>query len=230
VWPVVFVRCCCFFFLRHLEGAQLSDPFAIGEASKILIAAAVGWTGRIAAERNKRRIMRKHLYRELGNNYGEIRKVLRWAWEQTRPTAKYQVDQSAVDSAMSRAFEALNYEYYRLAKKDLNTFYSLRESYVLEGLYKYLGSDPHSGDYFLGHGFCHEVEIACLQKQLNPRHVRRNAEKWAYELLAEQLASDEEDFKTNLGLRPIQRIPDEDHVAMLRSLRERDPEIGQNDH
>ena len=155
------------------------------EATKYLGSAAVGVIGTKWNERGKRGRMRRHLYKEIANNYGLIRAGL------TNARTK---EQTVITGVLP---EPLHDEYYDHARGQLDTYRELEESYTFDAIYQRMRTVPN--DYndpvkvltnaleFTG-GVERMLENGILDKRL----FLKVAPAWVQKLLVHRLAHRQE--------------------------------------
>lgn len=91
----------------------------LGAAGKMLGAAVVGWLGRVVTERNKRRKMRKHLYKEIAENYARVSHAM-----------------ARTDEPLYALPANMDFSYWEYALRDMDTFHSLEDYVIIRSLYK----------------------------------------------------------------------------------------------
>lgn len=104
----------------------------IGEAVKLIGGGAAGWTGRLLTERNKRRKLRRGLYREMLRNYRAVRYYV--------DAAKKMRGLNAPLRGVTVRSEIISTDYFEHAKKDMDVFTELGESASFDWFYRTLQS------------------------------------------------------------------------------------------
>jgi hypothetical protein len=99
----------------------MPDLGQVGDALKLLGGGAVGWIGRVFSERNKRRRMRRHLYKEIAENFVRIGSVV----------------MSASDNDLrERIGRTMNFSYFEHAQKDMDAFHDISDYLMILSLYR----------------------------------------------------------------------------------------------
>jgi hypothetical protein len=102
----------------------------VGDVLTLVLGGALGVAGKTFAGRNRRRNMRKHLYKEMAFNYEILH---------------HQFEASPYTELAKGQPLPFTFEYYRHAKKDLDLFHDLPESNNIINFYNYLEAAVSSG-------------------------------------------------------------------------------------
>jgi hypothetical protein len=184
--------------LRHLF-TTMADLGWLLDLLKVGGGGVVGIAGKTLTDRNKKRLMRRHLCKEMAVSYGTLRGYIRHTWNLTRPEGGLHGTKADADEEGQQIIRALPTQYHQLAKSDLNTFMSLKESYAIDKVYEYLGEDREQiGAYFMAYGYCYSFERLIHSKTLSYRLVKRVADERTMQILDEQLEYGEE-YMTQLA-------------------------------
>jgi hypothetical protein len=99
----------------------MPDLSWLGDVAKVAGGTVIGAVGKTLADRNKKRLMRRHLYRELGANYERVVWMLR-----------------ELEAPSFRQIGSVSLEYYTFAIRDMSTYYGLTEHDAISELYDVL--------------------------------------------------------------------------------------------
>lgn len=153
-------------------------------------AGTAGWIGRVVSEQDKERKMRRHLYKELADNYATLHEAVHSpAW---RTNLKK-------DSLLPYP---LRMKYFAHAQKDMGAFHDLSDSGPINDVYEGLTrinamlGDKDSHDLvWQVQRTLFAIEEAAVSGFLNEKLLEKNAPKWIRERLEAGIAKRREDLK-----------------------------------